>query len=104
MSCGRPRAPFRGARLTGLRLELRCFEMSGKSGEREEWAMLHFSQANPKGGGQDDVAALLIRVAESIRALGAVDVHDITFHDETDDEGQGWPTMSVYYSRQETTE
>ena len=65
--------------------------------------MLHFSQANPKGADQDDVAALLVRVAERVRVLGAVDVHDITFHDETDHEGHGWPTMTVYYSRQDAT-
>jgi hypothetical protein len=78
--------------------------MPSNSGEPREWTMLHFSQANPKGPGQDDVEALLVRVAESIRALGAVDVHDITFHHETDDEGKGWPTMSVYYNRPEASE
>jgi hypothetical protein len=32
----------------------------------ERWSMFHFSQSNPAGPGQGDVAALLRRVADSI--------------------------------------
>lgn len=61
--------------------------------------MLHFSQANPKGSSQEDVPALLARVARSVTNLGAVHVHDITFHDEVDEKGRVSPNMTVYYSR-----
>ena len=64
-----------------------------------DWTIHHFSQANPKGEGQDDVAALLNRVAHTIRSHGAIRVQDITFHDEIDDKGDHAPAMTVYYSR-----
>ncbi len=66
---------------------------NGKSGRH------HFSQANPKGVGQEDVPELLVRVARSIKRLGSVHVHDITFHDEVDDKCTARPTMTVYYDR-----
>jgi hypothetical protein len=62
----------------------------------EEWTALHFSQSNPTGVNQGDVAALLRRVAETIDGLGDVTVQDITFHAEpTADEDD--LTMTVYY-------
>ena len=76
--------------------------MAGDSKQQEEWTMNHFSQANPKGSGQDDVCVLLGRVADSIRALGrGVRVADITFQSEIDDTGKSWPTMTVYYSHED---
>ena len=57
----------------------------------------HFSQSNPSGPTQGDVAALLRRVAESITELGEVDVQDVVFHAELDDEGEAWPSMTVYF-------
>lgn len=63
------------------------------------WTISHFSQSNPAGAGQADVPALLRRVAESIEALGDVDVQDITFSSAatgTEDD----LTMTVYYNRQ----
>lgn len=78
--------------------------MAGDSEQQDQWTMSHFSQANPKGPEQDDVGALLERVAESIRSLGrGLRVADVTFHNETDDEGNSWPTMTVYYSREDPT-
>ncbi|HZQ49442.1 MAG TPA: hypothetical protein VFB69_03955 [Candidatus Dormibacteraeota bacterium] len=65
----------------------------------DRWTINHFAQANPKGEGQDDVAALLERVAETIRSLGAIHVQDITFHDEIDDDGQAAVSLTVYYHR-----
>ena len=41
---------------------------------------------------------LLERVAAAIRQLGVAHVQDITFHDEIDDEGRAWPTMTDTYS------
>jgi hypothetical protein len=46
----------------------------------ETWTIEHFSQANPQGPGQDDVPALLRRVADTVEKFGVVDVQDITFH------------------------
>jgi hypothetical protein len=42
----------------------------------ESWTIKHFSQSNPAGTGQDDVPALLRRVADSIESLGTVYFHD----------------------------
>jgi uncharacterized phage-associated protein len=67
---------------------------------RRDWTMRHFSLANAKGQGQDDVAALLRAVADTIGSYGAIHVHDITFHDEIDDKGEHWPTMTIYYERE----
>ena len=64
----------------------------------DEWQALHFSQANPAGDGQDDVPALLRRVADSVVALGEVRVMDIVFHTETKADGN-WHSMTVYYVR-----
>ena len=72
--------------------------------KRDEWTMHHFSLANPQGEGQDDVAALLKRVADAIRSHGEIRVHDITYHDEIDEQGEHRPTMTVYYEREGTSQ
>jgi hypothetical protein len=65
---------------------------------RDKWTMFHFSQSNPDGEGQGDVAALLRRVADSLDALGDVIVEDVTFSAEpTGDERD--LTVTVYYHR-----
>ena len=64
----------------------------------DEWQAFHFSQANPAGEGQDDLPALLRRVAESVAALGEVRVMDVVFHTEVTAEGN-WHSMTVYYVR-----
>jgi hypothetical protein len=56
----------------------------------------HFSQGNAKGPGQDDVPAMLRRVAESIEGLGVVTVQDITFENEVTEDGL-WPSLTVYF-------
>lgn len=63
----------------------------------ESWTIAHFSQSNPKGPTQGDISALLRRVADSIAELGEVEVQDIVFHGELDDEGDLWPFMTVYF-------
>jgi hypothetical protein len=73
--------------------------MCAKRNDRKEWSMLQFSQANPRGSRQEDVPALLVRVARSMKSLGAVHVHDIICHDEVDEKGRSSPTMLVYVSR-----
>lgn len=61
------------------------------------WTIRHFSQANPLGEDQENVSALLRRIASSIDELGKVEVQDIVFHGELDDDGQAWPSMTVYF-------
>ena len=63
-----------------------------------KWTIFNFSQSNPKGSGQGDVAALLRRVAESIDELGNVQVQDVAFGSEVTD-GEDDLTMTVYYHR-----
>lgn len=63
----------------------------------DSWTIRHFSQANPAGEGQQNVPALLRRVATSVEELGDIDVQDVVFHSEVDDEGDDWPTMTVYF-------
>ena len=65
--------------------------------EVERWTIEHFSQSNPSGPGQADIPALLRRLATTIEHLGAVDVRDIVFHGEQDDDGAEWPSMTVYF-------
>ena len=72
--------------------------------EVPEGTMRHFSQANPRGRGQEDLSTLLRSVATSIATLGHVHVHDITFTDTIDDVGRMWPSMTVYYTNQEEPE
>jgi hypothetical protein len=64
----------------------------------DPWIAYHFSQANPKGAGQADVSALLRRVADSIDALGEVDVQDLMMHTEVTADGD-WHSITVYYQR-----
>lgn len=65
---------------------------------RDKWTISHFSQSNPAGEGQGNVASLLRRVADSLEALGDVMIEDITFSSEpTGDERD--LTMTVYYHR-----
>ena len=60
------------------------------------WGVRHFSQANPRGAGQGDVAALLRRVAESLEKLGAVEVMDLVMHSEMTEDGTR-PSLTVYF-------
>lgn len=69
----------------------------------ESWTVRHFSQGNPEGPGQDDVSALLRRVADSIEALGDAAVLDITFRTETVGD-EDWPSMTVYFDDTEAEE
>ena len=63
---------------------------------KASWTIRHFSQANPRGDGQGDVAALLRRVADSLDQIGAVEVMDIVMHTEVTEDGT-WPSLTVYF-------
>jgi hypothetical protein len=65
----------------------------------DKWTSWHLSQSNPTGPGEGDVAALLRRVADSVDALGDVQVQDITFHSQVAN-GEDDLSMTVYYSRE----
>jgi hypothetical protein len=67
------------------------------SKDPKTWTVLHFSQSNPSGEGQGDVAALLRRVADSIDGFGDITVQDITFHAEPTGDGEDDLSMTVYY-------
>jgi hypothetical protein len=60
------------------------------------WTISYFSQSNPAGPGQGDVAALLRRVADTIGELGDVTVQDMTFTVEPT-ESEDAVTLTVYY-------
>jgi hypothetical protein len=63
---------------------------------KTSWTVRHFSQANPSGAAQGDVAALLRRVADSLDQLGAVEVMDVVMHAEVTEDGM-WPSLAVYF-------
>jgi hypothetical protein len=62
----------------------------------QTWTARHFSQANPKGQGQDNVPSLLRRVADTIEELGEVEVLDVVMHTEVTDDGD-WHSLTVYF-------
>jgi hypothetical protein len=62
------------------------------------WTIFHFSQSNPSGEAQGDVAALLRRVADAIESLGDVQVQDITFA-STPTGAEDDLSMTVYFHR-----
>jgi hypothetical protein len=64
----------------------------------DRWTISHFSQSNPKGAGQGDVAALLRRVADSVDELGDVQVQDVILRSEVTD-GEDDLSVTVYYHR-----
>jgi hypothetical protein len=65
------------------------------------WTANHFSQANPAGPGQEDVPALLRRVAETIAGLGEVRIVDLVMHNEATAYGD-WPSIVVYYQTKDS--
>jgi len=67
--------------------------------DRDQWSVYHFSQSNPAGEGQGDVAALLRHVADSLKALGNVQVQDVTFSSQPTD-GEADLSIAVYYHRE----
>ncbi|MFJ2721725.1 hypothetical protein [Streptomyces sp. NPDC087437] len=62
----------------------------------EYWTVRHFSQANPAGPGCDSVPALLRRLADSIKALGPVEIQDVVIESEMTEHGP-WRSGTVYF-------
>ncbi|HEY6759110.1 MAG TPA: hypothetical protein VI318_06450 [Baekduia sp.] len=68
--------------------------------DRQSWTCEHFSLTNPLGSAeQSDVAALLRRVASQLEEIGPIDVADLVLHNEITDDGENWPSITVYFSR-----
>jgi len=63
-----------------------------------KWTAEHFSQANPAGPGQNDIPSLLRRVAETVEAIGPVEVQDLVLHTEVTENGP-WHSLTVYFHR-----
>ncbi len=61
------------------------------------YTVFHFAQSNPEGAGQDNVPALLRRVADTIDELGDVSISDLILHPEITSDGEEWPSITVYY-------
>ncbi len=66
-------------------------------GVSSDWSAKNFSQANPAGPGQSDVAALLRRVAGTVAGLGEVVILDLVMHIEVTELGD-WPSITVYFT------
>jgi hypothetical protein len=64
------------------------------------WSAQHFSQANPAGPDQNDVPALLRRVADTIANLGEVEILDLVMHIEVTEDGN-WPSITAYYTAEQ---
>jgi hypothetical protein len=78
--------------------------LSGQTWQMPESSTIrHFSQSNPAGAGQDDVPALLRRVAATIVELGDVRVQDITFGTEVTEDGMRHD-LTVYFQYQDDAE
>lgn len=63
----------------------------------KRFSTFHFSQANPRGAGQDNVPALLRRVADTIDSFGDIEVGDLILHSDITPEGEMRPSITVYY-------
>lgn len=70
------------------------------AGSIERYSCYHFSLANARDEPeQGSIPVLLRRVADLLDQLGeSVDVLDITFQAELDDQGSPWPVVTVYYT------
>jgi hypothetical protein len=64
----------------------------------EQWSTEQFSLGNPDGPGQDDLPALLRRVADALEHLGPIDVQDLVLHPEMNEFGD-CHSMTVYFHR-----
>ena len=64
----------------------------------KKWTAEHFSQANPVGRGQGNVASLLRRVATSLEKIGPVEVQDLILHTEVTADGPHH-SLTVYFHR-----
>jgi hypothetical protein len=69
----------------------------------ESWTIRHFSQSNGEGDREDDVPALLRRVASSVEEYGDITVQDLTFQTDITADGPR-SSMTVYFHPYEEAE
>lgn len=62
-----------------------------------ELSTRHFSLNNPQGEDQGDVPTLLRRLAATLEEMGRIEIRDVVFHNDLDDDGDPWPFVTVYY-------
>jgi hypothetical protein len=65
----------------------------------ESWSSQHFSLANPRDDGADDLPKLLRRIADEIegRQLDPMNILDLTISQEIIESGPWW-SASLYWS------
>jgi hypothetical protein len=71
------------------------------SEQPDQWSACHFSLANPEGPGRGDVPRFLRRLADTVQEHGDIEIQDIVFVQEIDDDGDMFPRATVYYHRTE---
>ncbi|HEU5356440.1 MAG TPA: hypothetical protein VFU65_18335, partial [Actinocrinis sp.] len=92
------RRPHFAARALCCSINLRAAKGRGSvSQQGKSWPVRNFALANPIGPGQADVPAFLRRLADSVQAHGPIEIQDIVFRMEMDDEGVDLPTATVYF-------
>jgi len=65
---------------------------------KKHYTVNHFSLNLPVGKGQDNVSNLLRHLASTIEAEGEpIEVQDIVFHNDVDQDGNDLPVFTVYY-------
>jgi hypothetical protein len=66
--------------------------------ETESWTCRHFSLANPRADGAEDLPRLLRRVADHVEAAGIkpMEILDLTFESEITEDGPWW-SATVYW-------
>ena len=68
----------------------------------DEYSIKYFSISLPKGSGQHDVAALLSHTSQAIKEMGNIEIQDMAFSSEIDEDGNEWPSFTVYYHSSKT--
>lgn len=66
--------------------------------EEDEYNCNHFSLALPAGEDQDNVPKLLEHLANELKSR-TVEIMDIVFRDESDENGNPYPSFTVYYAK-----
>ncbi len=74
--------------------------MTANQADNRSWTINCFSQANPAGEGQQDIPALLRRVATTVEQFHGIEVQDISFQMEITENGP-WPSLTVYFQKLE---
>ena len=62
----------------------------------ESWTIRHFTQVNPMGPGQDNVSALLRRIADTIDTFEGIEVQDLVMDSEITEDGPG-RSLTIYF-------